>query len=259
MAKKMYGKQGKRVKSLTRDTSLALYQTCEGLIELSKELLKSGHTYVLLGEFTTDYLETSFGSIRQGSGGTYFITVQNVIQKLHIEKTRLLLHLKIDVFELDEDIGHKCDKCLYVLDSEKCDVFDALVHLENSVSTDVKMALVYIAGYVTRKDDPNIDDTQYYYQKFGSFLKNLDRGGLNVPTDTYCQWTVLCYIMFHSVQDVTCRKSLSKLFLSISEKYNFGITRAKSYILCNIFFKNYSLLFSPKSDKECALKVLKLK
>ena len=85
---------------------MALYQTCEGLIELSKELLKSGHTYVLLGEFTTDYLETSFGSITQGSGGTYFITVQNVIQKLHIEKTRLLLHLKIDVFELDEDIGH---------------------------------------------------------------------------------------------------------------------------------------------------------
>ena len=125
--------------------------------------------------------------------------------------------------------------------------------------TDVTMALLYNAGYVTPKDDPNIDDTQYYYQKFGSFLKNLDRGGLNAPTDTYCQWTVLCYIMFHSVQDVTCRKSLSKLFLSISEKYNFGITRAKSYILCNIFFKNYSLLFSPKSDKGCALKVLKHK
>ena len=105
------------------------------------------------------------------------------------------------------------------------------------------MALVYTAGYATRKDNPDVDNTTLYYQKFGSFLKNIDRGGLEIPTDTYCQWTVLCYIMFYSVKDVTCKKSLRNVFLLISEKFGFGIAVAKCHILCNTFFKNYIVCF----------------
>ena len=144
MMKMMQGKQGKRERSLTRDTSIAFYHTCEGFIELSKNMLASGFKYILLGNFTTDYLETSFGSLRQGSGGTYFITVQNVIQKFRIEKTRLLLHLEIDVSKVNESTSHCCEKCNYVLEDEKCDIFDSLVSLEENLSHDVIMALVYI-------------------------------------------------------------------------------------------------------------------
>ena len=49
MAEKMQGRQGCRVKSLTRDTSLGIQQTCNGLIELSKCLLDDSQEYVLLG------------------------------------------------------------------------------------------------------------------------------------------------------------------------------------------------------------------
>ena len=59
----------------------------------------------LLGDFTTDDLGNKFGSLRQGSGGTNFITVQNILEKLHIEKTRLL-HLNVDISELNVDAGH---------------------------------------------------------------------------------------------------------------------------------------------------------
>ena len=65
--------QGKRIKSITMDTSNALYQTCNGLVELSKHLLNNSHMYVLLGNFTTDPIERAFGKLRQASGGTYFI------------------------------------------------------------------------------------------------------------------------------------------------------------------------------------------
>ena len=34
MAKNMAGKQGQRVKQLPKDTSLALYHTCNGLVDL---------------------------------------------------------------------------------------------------------------------------------------------------------------------------------------------------------------------------------
>ena len=67
MATQMRGQQGKRIKSLTRGTSIAVYHTCKGLIELSKKLLEMDHEYVLLGDFTTDDLENKFRSLRQGS------------------------------------------------------------------------------------------------------------------------------------------------------------------------------------------------
>ena len=39
---------------------------------MSENLLQSTHMYVLLGEFTTGYLEEKFGGIRQGAGGSIF-------------------------------------------------------------------------------------------------------------------------------------------------------------------------------------------
>ena len=116
------------------------------------------------------------------------------------------------------------------------------------------MSLVYIAGYVTRNDDPVSDDTQFYFHNNGSFLKTMYQGGLKIPTDSYCQWAIFCYIMFNSVKDVTRRRSLNNLFLLVSDRYDFKISKKQCYTLCNIFFKNYSSLFSPRSDKVSGLK-----
>ena len=65
------------------------------------------------------------------------------------------------------------------------------------------MSLVYIAGCVTWNDDPVSDDTQFYFNDFGSLLKTMDRGGLNIPTDSYCQWAIFCCLMFNSMKDAT--------------------------------------------------------
>ena len=48
----------------------------------------------------------------------------------------------------------------------------------------------------------------------------MDQGGLNIPTDSYCQWAIFWYIMFNSVKDVTCRRSLNNLFLLVSDRYD---------------------------------------
>ena len=47
-------------------------------------------------------LEKQFGKLRQGCGGTYFITVQQMLEKVGIAKTKLLLNLdlNIDVFSI---------------------------------------------------------------------------------------------------------------------------------------------------------------
>ena len=257
MAEKMRGKQGSRIKSLTRDTSLALEHTCNGLIELSESLLLSGQQYVLLGEFTTDYLEATFGELRQGSGGTYFITVQNALEKLRIRKTQLLMQINPEGV-IDETTGHECEKCHYDLEQSHYDVLENLPDLEVHISEQVHMSLVYISGYVCRTESEEDGDSTLYYEKYGTYMRNMDRGGLKVPNDRCCQWTVFCYIMFETLKDSTCRKSLSKIFLLVSEIYDFGMTEKQVRRLCNIFFKNICLFSSHHSGKEGSLKILKL-
>ena len=60
-------------------TFILFYYACMGLVDLARHLLEArSFHYVCLGQFTTDPLEKAFGKLRQGSGGTYFINVQQV-------------------------------------------------------------------------------------------------------------------------------------------------------------------------------------
>ena len=81
MALKMAGKQGKRSGQLSKDTAFGINHTCNGLVELTKDLLATSHKYVLLGMFSTDPVEKAFSKFRQGSGGTYFINAQQRIEE----------------------------------------------------------------------------------------------------------------------------------------------------------------------------------
>ena len=48
----------------------------------------------MLGIFTTDYLEKEFGKLRQGSGGTYFIIVQQIMEKVAIKENKAAIKFK---------------------------------------------------------------------------------------------------------------------------------------------------------------------
>ena len=140
---------------------------------------------------------------------------------------------------------------------------DSVEELEASVPVDSKSALVYIAGYVTRKDtelyDVSVlDRTTFYHEKFGGYTDSLDRGGLNIPSDKACQWTVYSFIVFNVVKELVCRKSFTKIALILLDVYEFGMEERHARILSNIFIKNYCKASTPRSSKEPALKRLKL-
>ncbi|XP_065660880.1 uncharacterized protein LOC136084588 [Hydra vulgaris] len=239
MAKQMCSSQIVRFKSFTKDTSKSIYHTCNGLVELSKFLLSASHEYVLLGTFTTDPLEKQFGKLRQGSGGTYFITVQQILEKVGIIKTKLLLQL--DKYGVDLDFttsGHSCERCGFYLNEEKCLIFDNLPELENILSINVKITLIYIAGFVVRNDKDS-DDSYFYYEKFRDLTEEINRGGLTIPGDLVCQWVIYCYIMFREVADNTCISSLCNLMMLVSESYQLKMNRNHGVTLSNVFFKNY--------------------
>ena len=256
-------KQGKRVRQLTKDTAQAINHTCNGIADLTNYLLRTGHKYVLTSKFGDDPLEKCFGKLRQGSGGAYFITVQSTIEKTNIHKSSLLLKLGYNTEELNVDDGHDCSSCGFLLDEEGAEAFDNLEELEKSIPLECKMALVYIAGYVTRKDaemteDELLDQTSFYYEKFGDYLNSLDRGCLNIPSDRSCQWVFFCFIMFNVVKEKVCRKSLCNMFMSIGEFHSFEMEKRHGIILSNIFLNNYCASINPRSSKESSLKVIKL-
>ena len=119
-------------KTLSRDTANGFSHTCRGLISLSRYLLMyKQFDYVLRGKFTAGHIEKEFGKLRQGSGGTYFITVQQALEKVAISKTRLLLSLDPNsaLFQLKES-GHQCSKCSFWMNEEMCDIVDNLPNLE---------------------------------------------------------------------------------------------------------------------------------
>ena len=131
---------GPRKKSLTIDTSESFSHTCNGLVALSKHLLQY-QDYVMLGDFTSDPIEKEFGKLRQGSGGTYFITVQQIFEKVGIRKTKTLLKMAgSDVLE-DTVSGHNCCKCRFQLPEDLCDVLDNLPELEKCLDGDTMNSL----------------------------------------------------------------------------------------------------------------------
>ena len=242
MALNMASEQGKRVKQLSKDTAVAIHHTCYGMVDLCRHLLATTREYVCLGILTTDFLEKEFCKLRQGSGGTYFISVQQVIEKVRIKQSSLLLSLNVNIDEFNVESGHECMSCSYFLCEEGSEIFDKLEELELSIPLETKMSLD-VAGYVTRKDtelteNQMLEQTTFYHQKYGKLADSLDRGGLNIPSDCSCQWTFFCFILFNTIKDNVCRKSLCNIFMQVSEFYFFNMQKHHGMILSNVFLKN---------------------
>ena len=176
-------------KQLSQNTATAIHHTCNEIVSLCRHLFATSHKYVLLKQFSTDPLEKEFGKLREGSGGTYFINVQQCIEKQHIKQTSLLLNQTVNIDEFDVNPGHQCTSCDYTLCEEGSEIFDNLENLEPSLSNEIKMALVHIAGYITRNDNqPSECETHFYDEKYEKYTNLTDCGKLKVPFDHSYQW-----------------------------------------------------------------------
>ena len=66
-------------------------------MDLTKNLLiQEDHEYIYSGEFSTK-LEKTFGKLRQGSEGSYFITAQQVTEKIRVKQAKLQISLHCDL------------------------------------------------------------------------------------------------------------------------------------------------------------------
>ena len=213
----MKSRTRKRIRKLTIETETMLSHTCSALVNLAQHLLTSGNCYVLFGWFTTDPLEKYFSKLRQGSGGTYFINAQSVLEKVKIHHAKLALRLGVD-FDLQSD-QHSCLYCNKNLMPQELEVLDNLFSLEEQLSSDTLNAMVYIGGYLESKTPKNTEDTSHYYEKYGVYINHINRGRLTIPGDCTVQWIVYCFIFFATSRSEVCHSFLIEQFNFISEYF----------------------------------------
>ena len=197
---------------LTKETSLAIRQTCLAMIELSQFLFQEGFNYVLLGSISSDALEERFGWYRGMSGGNYFISLRQVLESERRIKTISLL--KFDTFSAD-DLKHM--KSVSTSDINIVDmqfIIDNIGEYTEANIDDCKV-IYNVSGYISHSlckkyncsecksllvsDD---DSTQLHFENMPeSFLVNhINRGGLSHPTEYVYDTSVRCWSLFQQIK-----------------------------------------------------------
>ena len=105
----------------------------------------------MLGWFSTDPLERAFGKLRHGSGETYFLSAQSVIEKIRMQQTKLSEKLELHISNDSAGDEHECELPKRLLTNEECEIFENLEALKESVESDVVAVVLYIAIYLQKQ------------------------------------------------------------------------------------------------------------
>ena len=88
---------------------------------------------------------------------------QQCIEKLRIKQTSLFLNQNLNIDAFNVKPGYQCTLCDYKLCEEGSEIFENLENLEPFLSDEMGMALIYIAGYITRKDNQPSEYKTHFY------------------------------------------------------------------------------------------------
>ena len=190
-------RKGRRLHSLTSDTSNALHQTLLGIVALIKLKLDVRFSYVLPSKIQSDRLEGEFGIYRQSSGGNYCISMYQVFSGLKLQ--RLKLYHQPEMSEkLHVAINDECCQSLFENDED-------LQILDSCLSTLEKSTPYYISGYVTLKEMCAVDVPEIQGQE-SEFLKQISRGHLGHPPAELYDLSQYLFAFFKTGEKECCSK-----------------------------------------------------
>jgi len=224
--------KGYSEKSLTKETTLAVKQTCKGLSEVMEYLLdEKDFKYVLSGQFQSDPIEKRFGYYRQLCGSNYFVSVRQILEsEKGIRMKALVKHNNLNLAEIKEafeDYDMK-DEEAEEIGQELLDSF-GIEDIDCQCTKEEENILYYISGYIARrlrKDSQNCDECLSFIttnrkmpdiefekgendieeQRHRDFLESINRGGLCSPSDSVYQATIFAWKLFQCLtEDKDCR------------------------------------------------------
>ena len=239
-----------RVRSLTDDTSNALFLTLTGIVHMTKMFLEKFHIdYVLLGQFQSDPIEGAYGGFRQGSGGNYHISYEQIISSMTLQRLKLF-----DTLDMPYSNEHTQDSCCSSeLDNDEIELLDAVPCLEDLEEIETS-TVYYICGYISMKIDIGLD-APTVESSVSEFTTKVSRGALKHPPEELFDLGLRLYHYYTSVESKSCSTRLMKAFMEIYESnYSFlddSIVRDMLQRFVNCFSKGYANMQSEqiKIDK----------
>ena len=256
--KKMPGNSGgSRKKSLTSTTRDSLSQTVNGLVSLTKELLREGECkFVLLGVFQTDPLEGEFGIYCQSSGGNYYISFEQILNCASMRRMKLFNRLAVEEEILAMYKEHPVRECCsLVISDDELRMIDEIYSAVDSVDENELQSLFYVCGYITLKEGLVTEKTSEYTVSCSNFTHLVSRGKLSYPQESLFHFAVLTYAFFKKSPDkYSCSRQLENIFLFVHDSFNFEIPHVENVCrrLCNVYFKGLVTLTDDllKTDKD---------
>lgn len=215
-----------QLSGLTKETFLAVRQTCQALTSLSKHLFnKCGFKYVLLGKIQSDNIERRFGHIRQLSGANYFISMRQLLESDRKLRTiSLLKYSNISVAEIGDAAKEKFSSSLMQEITTKAESLHAEL-LFNILPTDNDAAIIYyVTGYCCRSlvksnrcnacknsTIESVDDAIFETEldipgNVHDFFREINRGGLWKPTSELFDVGSLCWRLFAEIAYTDVKK-----------------------------------------------------
>ena len=226
---------------LTEDTSYALHLTLKGIVALIKLLLTKGFTYVLPGIFQSDRLEGEFGIYRQSAGGNYYISVQQVINGLSLQKLKLF-----DKLEVESKNDHVNDEyCTSRLNEHEIEMLDACFDNSSKLCEAEKSNVYYVSGYVAAKERLSIktDEVEEKDRKYSEFTSLVSRGKLSYPPSELFDLSCVLYAYYKEV-DKCCINRILVAFQEIYESCHLEYENEKRNL--RRFLNTFSKAFSNK-------------
>ena len=151
---------------LTKETFLALRQTCIAMSHLAKYLIEKLHfSYVLLRSVQSDALESRFGWYRQLSGGNYYLSVKQLLD--NEKKIKALSLLKFSSFAAQDVKNlnfqlHVSVENEQIINKMSSSFIEKLQGQSDSVIDDSEAFLYYICGYIAKTRRKNCEDCAQY-------------------------------------------------------------------------------------------------
>ena len=251
-----------RANTLTKQTTMAITQTLDGIVAMSTYLLTDCHVkYVLLGQFQSDSLEGEFGCYRQMFGGLYHIAFEQVLIAAKCRRLKFLHDLNLINEEYTLESG--CIACNdMVLSDDELSLIDNAPNGAHTLSTRERSLLFYISGFIAKKEclqsEPNLQD--YIDPGDSDFLEILNRGLLTLPPKNLFYFSQASYVFFKRSPPHLCHKKLTYSLLMLQNHFfNFenpqSICRRMANIFLSGFVRRENDLMHEKQDRRKKIKL----
>ena len=240
---------------LSKETCLAVKHTSLALCDIAKYLLSDlGFSYVLLGKFQSDVLESRFGWYRQMCGGNYFISVQQVLQ--NERKIKAISLIKFSGFSLRDDFDDSSPPPNGFV--EDVELFLEQISQSPRPSSSELNSIYYVTGPMVRSQlrakscdscsdillssstdvvliNPDVFDEQC--DEACKFMNEINRGGFIPPNDISFSLCQQCYCIFNAIR---IDPLLEQKFLAIEEKKHFFVCLVSTSLVD--IWSNYTTL-----------------